>query len=344
MWKVFLVISAVVLAGAGYFSYSNMGAYGEKLDEEEATKADLVKRQGDLESTNQEIAALEQSIEKLKNETSDLQTEEVDLKAKLVQNQSDVSALETKLAEAKENLESAKALAGDLPKVQDLQRQMVQIRTQIEEAEIEVTQAEGAAAAAKVEADRLARVAKELEALRKDQEIGLIRNDFQSTVQKAYNQWGFVIVNGGFDQGVVNRAQLDVYRRGANICKLLVTSVEASSCVGEIIPGSLSPGQSVQEGDTVVKTVLAVPSAPVETAPAAGGAPTQAPAETAPDPASADPFGGGGDMSGGDTAPDPFGGGGMAPAPAGGGEPDPFGGGGGGDMQGGGDTPPDPFQ
>jgi hypothetical protein len=214
----------------------------------------------------------------------------------------------------------------------------VQIRTQIEEAEIELTQVEGATAAAQVERDRLEKVAAELVALRKDQEAGLIRGEFQTTIKKAYNKWGFVIVNGGNDQGVVNRAQLNVYRRGQPICKLLVTSVEPGESAADIIPGSLAPGQTVQVGDTVVKTVrvntpAVVPSGEGATPGEGGAAP--APGEgAAPGGAPADPFGGGA-MDGGaggamdaGGAPDPFGGGAApAPAPADA-APDPFGGGG----------------
>lgn len=77
------------------------------------------------------------------------------------------------------------------------------------------------------------------------------------------------MVAGGNDQGVVNRAQMDVYRRGQPICRLLVTSVEASQSIADIVPGSLAPGQRVQVGDTVVKTVRTVTPAVI---PAAGGA------------------------------------------------------------------------
>ncbi|HRQ89538.1 MAG TPA: hypothetical protein PLA50_12110, partial [Bacteroidia bacterium] len=186
--------------------------------------------------------------------------------------------------------------------------------------------------------------------LRADQEAGVIRGEFQSQISKAYNQWGFVVVGGGNDQGVVNRAQLDVYRRGMPICRLLVTSVEAGESVAEIVPGSLAPGQSVQVGDTVVKSVkvqtpAVVPASASRLAPAAGGAaapmaPSGGAADAmgdAPAPAAGapDPFGGAAPTAP-EAAPDPFGGamggGASAPAPAPEGAAPTTG------------TPPDPFQ
>ena len=57
---------------------------------------------------------------------------------------------------------------------------------------------------------------------------GIIRGEFATTVKQAFRTTGdFVVINAGNNQGVVNKAQLDVLRRGQPICKLLVTSVES---------------------------------------------------------------------------------------------------------------------
>ena len=313
MWKVLLVIASVVLGGALYLSYDNMGTFKQKLADIEVEKTTLADRTAALEKTNGEVAVLEQSIQTLTTEAATLQTAKIDLDAKVVEAEANQKAQLANLETAKTDLEKAKALGGDIAAVEAIQKEMIQIRTQIEEAEIETAQLEGAVAAAQVERDRLEKVAAELAALRVDQEAGVIRGEFQSQIKNAYNQWGFVVVAGGNDQGVVNRAQMDVYRRGQPICRLLVTSVEASQSIADIVPGSLAPGQRVQVGDTVVKTVRTVTPAVI---PAAGGA---APAGAAPAPAA----GGAAPAAAPGGAPDPFGGGGMAPAaPA---APDPFG-------------------
>jgi len=313
MWKVLLVIASVVLGGALYLSYDNMGIFKQKLADIEVEKTTLADRTAGLEKTNGEVAALEQSIQTLTTEAATLQTAKIDLDAKVVEAEANQKAQVANLETAKSDLDKAKALGGDIAAVEAIQKEMIQIRTQIEEAEIETAQLEGAVAAAQVERDRLEKVAAELAALRVDQEAGVIRGEFQSQIKNAYNQWGFVVVAGGNDQGVVNRAQMDVYRRGQPICRLLVTSVEASQSIADIVPGSLAPGQRVQVGDTVVKTVRTVTPAVI---PAAGGA---APDGSAPAPAA----GGAAPAAAPGGAPDPFGGGGMAPAaPA---APDPFG-------------------
>jgi hypothetical protein len=322
MWKVLLVIASVVLGGALYLSYSNLGAVKGKVAEVAEQKAILEERTASLAKTNGEIAAYEQSIQMLQDETETLQTSKIDLDAKLVEGEANQRALDASLVTAKSDLEKAKSLMGDVVLIEGMQKEMLQIRTQIEESEIELTQLEGAVASAQVERERLAKVAAELAALRVDQEAGVIRGEFQSSIKKAYNQWGFVVVNGGNDQGVVNRAQLAVYRRGQPICRLLVTSVEPGETVADIVAGSLAPGQMVQVGDTVVKMARAQTPAVVPAAAPAAGA--TAPVSTDGAPAAApDPFGGGGAMGAPAAAPDPFGG----PAPAApAAAPDPFGG------------------
>lgn len=347
MWKIFQVIAAFVLAGSAYFAYDNLNVFKERLAEVESNKQRLEGLTQNLQKTNEEITALELSIQMLETETETIQNQKTELDLKVTEAEAMKRAQESALQMAQTDLDKAKGLITNIAEIEAIQREMVQIRTQIEESEIELTQLEGAVASAQVERDRLEKVAAELSALRTDQEAGVIRGEFQSQIRNAYNQWGFVVVTGGNDQGVVNRAQLDVYRRGQPICRLLVTSVEASQSVAEIVPGSLAPGQRVQIGDTVVKSVrVQTPAVVPASAPGAGGV-APAPADgaaPAADPAMApDPFGGGMQPA----APDPFGG---APAPAAM-PPDPFGAppaANGGAMDGGAgagatNAPPDPF-
>ncbi len=311
MWKVLLVIAAFVLAGSAWLSYDNMASHKSVKEGIVADKATVATREGDLAKATEAVTQIEQSIQMLATETETLQNTKVDLDAKLMEAEANQRAVQTSLETAVKSRDEAKKLAGDIQGVQAVQKEMAQLRTLNEEAEIELTQLEGAVAAAQVDRDRLEKVAAEMAALRADQEAGVIRGEFQSTIAKAYNQWGFVIVSGGSDQGVVNRAQMDVYRRGMPICRLLVTSVEANQSAADIVPGSLAPGQSVQPGDTVVKSVRVETPARVP-----GAAPAGAPAEGAAPAAPAAPAPAGDGM-----APDPFG----APAPAPAAAPDPFG-------------------
>ena len=185
MWKVLLVIASVVLGGSIYLSYDNMGSVREKESDRDQQKVTLAERTAGLAKTNEEIAVIETSVQMLQTEAGTLQTAKIDLDAKFVESESNQKALEASLAKAKTDLETAKKLIGDVVLIEGIQKEMLQIRTQIEESEIELTQLEGAVASAQVERDRLEKVAAELVALRADQEAGVIRGEFQSQIKKA---------------------------------------------------------------------------------------------------------------------------------------------------------------
>jgi len=69
----------------------------------------------------------------------------------------------------------------------------------------------------------------------------------------AYNPgWNFVVLNIGDKSGLRNGVQLIVTRGGAMIGKVRVTTVEPSTAIADVLPGTLAKGQSVQPGDSVV--------------------------------------------------------------------------------------------
>ncbi len=346
------MIAAVLLGGAAWFSFQNKTTIETKVAELGQEKETLKAREESLEKTNADIDMVNQQIMSLKDETEKLQVQKSDLDNQLLQAESDRDELIAQRESAAEQLEKDREVIKEFPDIESLRRQMADKRVAIEESEIELSKAEGQKAAEEVAIEQLSSVAAEYQALRTDQEAGIIRGEFQSSIAKAYNKWGFVVVNSGNDQGVVDTAQLDVYRRGQFICKLLVTKVEANQAVADIIPGSLQPGQSVLAGDTVVKAIKSQTQAVapvIDGAGAGGGAAAPSAPAGGGDAGMGD---GGGDPFGGGGGDDPFGGGGgggMSDDPfGGGGGDDPFGGGGGGGMSddpfGGGGGEPDPFQ
>jgi SMC interacting uncharacterized protein involved in chromosome segregation len=69
----------------------------------------------------------------------------------------------------------------------------------------------------------------------------------------AYNPgWNFVVLNIGDKAGVRNGVQLVVTRGGSMVGKVRVTTVEPSTSIADVLPGTLAKGQSVQPGDIVL--------------------------------------------------------------------------------------------
>lgn len=346
VWKILTIIAAVLIAGSAYLNYQTDAKIGKAMADLASEEKKLAGLQRELQDTKDQIVMLNQSILMLNDETEMLNSENITVKNSIVEATASFNRLTSEVAVKKEKLARWQKVADTIPEIEMLRRQMAETRIEIEESETNIVEQEGVVVAVTEETKDLEEVATELASLRSDQNNGIIRSEFQSQITKAYNRWGFVVVEGGDDQGVVHNAQLDVFRRGQYLCRLLVTEVKASNSIADIVPGSLQPGQSVLPGDQVRKSVSAaiVPTAPAPvTAPLPvpdnGGAPA-APTGggSAPDPfgsgGGSDPFGsGGGGSSMGGGEPDPFGGGGGA---------DPFGGGGGSDPFGSGGEP-DPF-
>ena len=132
------------------------------------------------------------------------------------------------------------------------------------------------------------------------QSSGLMNDSFSGAISGIDPQWGFIMINKGNSSSVVKGAKLDVKRGSEKIATIVVTNVQPTSSICDIVNGTLAAGKTLQPGDRLVVSEasseknLAAPAtpAPGDAEPAAGGAP--APARSAPA-----------------NAPDPF-----APAPS----------------------------
>jgi hypothetical protein len=79
-----------------------------------------------------------------------------------------------------------------------------------------------------------------------------IRNGLQGEVLAVNPGWNFVVLSIGDHQGAVPNAEMILTRGDSTIGKVRVTSVEPSTSVADIIPGSLARGVRVQPGDRVI--------------------------------------------------------------------------------------------
>jgi hypothetical protein len=63
-------------------------------------------------------------------------------------------------------------------------------------------------------------------------------------------KWGFVVLNVGKDEGVLEHGQLLVNRDGKLVAKVVVTSVQKDRCIANVLPGWQLG--TVMEGDQVI--------------------------------------------------------------------------------------------
>ena len=127
--------------------------------------------------------------------------------------------------------------------------------------------------------------------------------EVNAKIAQTFDDWGFVVIDKGGNQGINARVKLDVKRGDKVIGKLNITNLEPNVCVCDVI--SLNEGETLAVGDSVILSAESkwdpskkpvVETIPTPVAPAAAPAKPDAPAEKADD----DPFG-----LGGDDAPEP---------------------------------------
>ena len=74
----------------------------------------------------------------------------------------------------------------------------------------------------------------------------------KTSISAIYSGWGFVILAGGDNEGVVPGSMLNVMRAGEVIAKLRVTAVEAGRSAADIVVDSMSTDTMLRAGDEVV--------------------------------------------------------------------------------------------
>lgn len=313
-WKILSALAAVCLAGSAFFAWKNQERLKHERTREEYTKKNLTSIQEHKKAAEEakakhttELAEFTKELEKVKTEVADTATK--------------VQEKEQELAQIKTNLEEVvkvvKEMKGKIEEAGDITKLLATIK----DLENKKKEAEGALAN---QNQRLATAQESvknlLENVQKAEEReargrkGIVEPDFTASVFRPFNEWGFVVLSKGNGGGVFANADLEVKRGKEVIGKLKVRNVEQNSSVADIIPGSVSEGTSIRQGDIVVASAIPQPVAKPAAAPAAAPAAPGAPATAAP--TASDPFGA---PAAGGMAPAAPAAGGMAPAS------DPFG-------------------
>jgi archaellum component FlaG (FlaF/FlaG flagellin family) len=119
-------------------------------------------------------------------------------------------------------------------------------------AETELAEAKAVAESLKARTDELSNAVDTKERKIKEYQDNFVRQGLSGKVV-AYNQgWNFVVLNIGDKAGLKAGVQMVVLRGGNMVGKVKVTSVEPSTAIADVLPGTVGRGESVQPGDTVV--------------------------------------------------------------------------------------------
>jgi septal ring factor EnvC (AmiA/AmiB activator) len=252
MWKILAGLAVALLAGSAYVGYLNRDYYQSEVGKYDVAQAELEKKtaqliatQEKLDTTNNTIANVESEISTLETnlKTTIAKTSEVDLKDKELSDE-----LEGMLDQIAK-LDEIKAKMGD---IEEFKADLAGKNAELASVEQSILSAQNALNIANDRIKSQQGTIADYTELQRTQQSGIMRHPIRIPVREVYGQYGFVVLGAGDNSGIVPRAKLVVTRGGVNICTLTVSSVDPSSSVASIDPGSLAEGEVVLAGDIVL--------------------------------------------------------------------------------------------
>jgi small-conductance mechanosensitive channel len=257
MAKLFLGLAiALMLAAAvlGFLAKGNIDTLQGQLKQTkgqlESTKTTLRKTEGDLKKTTEDLTAANTKIESQTTEIGGLKKDKEELGTQLATVKADLETKSKFISELEEKLKGT-----DPTKIVDVNT----IITERDQLKNDLTKAQAELAEQRQLADTLtAKMGEKDAALGVAQSevnryrANVARNGLTGRVLAVNPGWNFVVLSVGDRQGAATGATMVVTRDGRAIGKARITSVEPSTAIADLIPGSFARGVTVQPGDVVV--------------------------------------------------------------------------------------------
>ncbi|MEI6534847.1 MAG: hypothetical protein WCN98_05860 [Verrucomicrobiaceae bacterium] len=255
MTKVLLLLSAVVMAVACFFSYQNRTTFVQTRKDynDNTSKISLeMKALSSIESDLNNVGTQRDSMKgELEQEDERLAQSKIKLKNAQSENERTAADLASTQAETKDlkdkttNFPAGVTLETIAEDINKLKQSVADNELKVGKLKEETTSKEKELKKEVAEQDE---VTKRLEERKKMFQ----RNSLTSTVVAVNNDWGFVVIDGGRNQGITTDTRLIITRGSQTVGKLSIVSVENNKTVANIIHKSLHKGISVAPGDKVI--------------------------------------------------------------------------------------------
>ncbi|NJM39132.1 MAG: hypothetical protein HC845_15465 [Akkermansiaceae bacterium] len=246
------ILTALIIASAGFVWYKNDQSYKAKLEERETEIARESKTEMKLKDVTEELEVLPGQVSEAEAANEKLVASEAAAAKMNEELKATAEAVAAKVSEGKAKLDELRKQTEGMGDVKDLAAKMRGMVVQREEvvqmftaaeSELASMTAKDTAAKAAVEEARtnLAKYSK-----------GESLSSLETRIRNIYPNWGFVTLASGDNGGVISNSTLDVVRDGQTIAKLMVTAVESTTASASIIPDSMDSDVTLRVGDRVV--------------------------------------------------------------------------------------------
>lgn len=206
------------------------GRYEPTKTDLSITKTNLAETTSKLNKTESELTSTKETLETTSAQLSEAKSKAETLNLALNESTEKLRALEKELVESKEKMAMAEAKLAEVTRT---------LGERSEEARAATEKLEALQAERKILDEQLAASQREVNRLN-----DLIRRKpdkklppgISGRVVSVNRNWGFVVLNIGDKDGLIEGGELIVYRGKEYIGKLRVTSTEAKTAVADIIP------------------------------------------------------------------------------------------------------------
>jgi peptidoglycan hydrolase CwlO-like protein len=251
MARIFLVIAILLTLVSAFLGFQTKGKVAEIRAELQATDQKGASSEADKKKALDAIKKAEAQLSEAKaaklladSAATDAKADAEKAKADLAALNSDVSAKETEIASLKEQLASQIRATPTGPDPETLAK-LTEAETKLKE-QAQVTETLQAKAK---EAEGRAKTLEEAASLRERQ---ISKPGLEGKVLAVNPNWNFVVLSIGDRAGVAPNSTLIVKRGEDLVAKVRVSSVEPSTSIADLIPGSTARGNYVRPGDTVI--------------------------------------------------------------------------------------------
>jgi hypothetical protein len=252
MANVFGILTAIVLALAGFVAFKNKAAYENEISNTAQEKERLAASQLRFKTAQDSLAAtivtrtgVDAEVVKLTEDETAQKKTNADLKAQIEAKTATSASNKEKLDEIREKTSKIGDLKELASKMRTTNAELEELAQNISSNEAKLanltaqnTQTEGQASAMRTKFETMS--------------SGRSLPTLNTRIRSIYPTWGFVTLAAGNSSGVVTNSTLDVVRDGSTIARLLVTAVERNSASASIIPDSIAQDVTLMVGDRVI--------------------------------------------------------------------------------------------
>jgi hypothetical protein len=253
MAKILIAVSILFLGLSGVFGFLNTSKVKELRTEiatnvaaREMVERTRLAKEKDHKTGAAKIAGADASSPEAQARTAAAEAQMTKLLADKSDLQSKLAARETEVADMQKQLEERSVL-GTAPgaSITELQAQVADLRRQLDIGEKEkallTDRTKALPERAAVPDDSVKR-----------RETTAKKPGVRGTVLAVNQAYNFVVLNLGNRNGVEPNSDMLVLRGGTLIGKIVISSVEPATAIGDIITNSLARGVQVQPGDSVI--------------------------------------------------------------------------------------------